>query len=85
MVDLEYYLTNLLFCDIHYTITLNIRLSVIFCLSYGDIYLSLGISIGISSPFSFVTVSELFCCKFFETSAVVFIFHYYTILISVHQ
>ena len=29
----------------------------------GDIYLSLGISLS----FSFVTVSELFCCQFFET------------------
>ena len=34
-----------------------------FCLFSGDIYLSLGISLS----FSFVTVSKLFCCKFFET------------------
>ena len=32
------------------------------CLSSGDMYLSLGISLA----FSFVTVSELFCCEFFE-------------------
>ena len=38
------------------------------CLSSGDIYLSLGISLGISLSFSFVTVSELFCCEFFEIS-----------------
>ena len=38
------------------------RLSIIFCLSSGDIYLSLGISIS----FSFVTFSELFCCEFLK-------------------
>ena len=56
---LVYYLTNLLFFDIpllcYY---INLRLSIIFCLSSGDIYLSLCISLSCS----FVTVSELFCC-----------------------
>ena len=41
----------------------NLRPSIIFCLSYGDICLSLGISLSCS----FVTVSELFCGKGFET------------------
>ena len=63
MVDLVYCLTNLLFFDVpllYYYI--NLRSSIIFCLSSGDIYLSLGISLSCS----FVTVSELFCCKVFE-------------------
>ena len=49
----------MIFC--YYTIILNPRLSIILCLSSGDKYLSLGISL----LFSFVTVSELFCCEFF--------------------
>ena len=54
---------NLLFFDIllvYYNI--NIRSGIIFCLSSGDIYLSLSISL----PCSFVTVSELFCSEDFE-------------------
>ena len=66
MVDLVYCLTNLLFFDIpllhYYNIIFNLRLSVIFCLSSGDIYLSLGISLSCL----FVFVSELFC-EFCET------------------
>ena len=42
---------------------IHLRLSMIFCLSSGDIYISLGISLSSS----FVTVSEFFCCKFSET------------------
>ena len=55
-------------------------------------------NLGISLSFSFVTVSELFCCEFFEAFVNSFsdciidqiyyflIFHYYTIiLISDHQ
>ena len=64
MVDLVYYLTNLLLFDIsllYYYI--NLRSSIIFCLTSGDIYLSLGISLSCS----FVTAFELFCGKFFET------------------
>ena len=49
----------------YYTITLNIRLSIIFCLYSGDIYLSLNISLWFFLPFWFVTVSELFCKKQF--------------------
>ena len=59
MVDLVCYLKNLLFFDIpllYYYI--NLRSWIIFCLSAGDTYLSLGISL----PCSFVTVSELFSC-----------------------
>ena len=36
---------------------------MIFCLSSRDMYLSLGISLSCL----FVTVSELFCCEFFDT------------------
>ena len=42
---------------------MNLSLSIVFSLSSGDIYLSLGISLSCL----FVTVSELFCCKFSET------------------
>ena len=64
LVDLLYCLKSLLFFDIpllHYYI--YPRSSIIFCLSSGDIYLSLVISL----LCSFVTVSELiFFCKAFE-------------------
>ena len=58
MVDLLYYLTSLFFFDVtvlYYYI--NLRSSITFCLSSGDIYLSFGISLSCS----FVIVSELFC------------------------
>ena len=64
MVDLVYYLINLLCFVIsllYYYI--NLRSSIIFCLSSGDIYLSLSISLSCS----FDPVSELFCCEVFET------------------
>ena len=64
MLDLVYCLTNLLFSDIpllYYCI--NLESSIIFCLSSGDIYLSLGISL----LCSFVTVSGFLCCEVFET------------------
>ena len=57
MVDLLYYLTSLFFFDVtvlYYYI--NLRSSIIFWLSSGDIYLSFGISLSCS----FVIVSELF-------------------------
>ena len=63
MVDLVYCLTNLLFFDIpliYYYI--NLRSSIISCLSSGDIYLSLAISLS----YSLVTVSELFCSEVFD-------------------
>ena len=59
-----YYLTNLQFFDIpllcYY---INLGSSIIFCLSSGDIYLSLGISLSCS----FVILSELFSSKLLET------------------
>ena len=64
MVDFVYYLTNLLFSYIpllYYYI--NLRSSIIFCLSSGDIYLSFGISLSRS----FLIISELFCGKLLET------------------
>ena len=63
MVDLIYCLKNLLFFDIlllYYSI--NLRSLIILCPSSGDIYISLGIYLSCS----FVTVSKLFFCKFFE-------------------
>ena len=59
------------------------RLSISFCLSFGDIYLSLVISLGISLPLSFVTVSELCCCE--KNLHSFLIFYYYTILVLVYQ
>ena len=47
----------LLYCYI------NLRSSIIFCLSSGNIYVSLGISLSCS----LITISELFCCEVFET------------------
>ena len=64
MVDWVRYLINVLFFDItllYYYI--NLRSSIIFCLSSGDLYVSLGIYLSCS----FVTLSELFCCKGSET------------------
>ena len=74
MVDLVYYLTNLLFFGIpllYYLI--NFRSSIFFCLSSWDMYLSLGISL--SSPiFSslFVTFSKLLCGEVFKTFVILF-------------
>ena len=62
MVDLVYYLTNLLFCGIqllYYYIKL--ASSTIFCPSSGDIYLFLVTSMSTpTSIFSFSNISELF-------------------------
>ena len=64
MFDLVYYLTSLLFSDTpllyHY---INLRPSIIFYVSPGDIYLYLGISLSCS----FVNVSQLFYGKRLET------------------
>ena len=40
-----------------------------YCLFSEDLYLPLGISLS----FSFVIVSELFCCKFFETFVILLV------------
>ena len=55
----------------------SIRLSMIFGPFYGDIWLSLCISSGISLSPSFVTISGLFCCEIFET----FVLFWYAIII----
>ena len=64
MVDLVYYLANLIFFDVtllyYYN---NLRSSINFCHSSGDLKLSLGISL---FSCSFVIVSELFCSEFPE-------------------
>ena len=60
-------MNDLVFCLIFFDILLlyyyiNLKLSTIFCLSSGDIYLSLGISFS----GSFITASELFCYEITE-------------------
>ena len=68
MADLVYCLTNLLFLDVPLlSYYINLESSIFFCLSSGDIYLSLGITLSCS----FVNVSELLYCEFFETHAIV--------------
>ena len=61
----------------YYTIIADLRLSIIFCPSSGDICLSLGIFLGIPLSFSFVIVSKLSCCKFYETFVIVSLLCYY--------
>ena len=64
MVDLVYCLTNLLFFNIPISCYyVNLRSSMIFSSSSGDIYLPLDISLS----FSILTFSKLFCGKVFET------------------
>ena len=63
MLNLVYSLTNLLFFDIpllYYYVSLIS--SITFSLSSGDISLSLS--------FSFIIVSELFCCESFEINVI---------------
>ena len=58
-----YCLTNVLFFDIPWLYYyINFISSILFCLFYGDVYLSLGICYHMQ----FVTGSELFFCKVFE-------------------
>ena len=47
----------------------NLSSPVICCLSSGDMYRSLGISLSCS----FVTISELFRCEFFETFVILLV------------
>ena len=64
MVDLMHCLKNLLFFDIPLLYCyIHLRSSIIFCLSSGDTYLSLRISLS----YSFVIVSGLFCGQVVET------------------
>ena len=68
MVDLVYYLINLLSFHIpllYYNV--NLSSSVIFCLSSGYIYLSADISL------SFAIVSELLCSKVLETFVILLV------------
>ena len=58
MVELVYWLTSVLFVDIPSLCYINLNLSIICCLSFGDIYLSFGISVSLS------TVSEVCCGDF---------------------
>ena len=58
------FFTLLWFFDIPLLYYFNLSSSIISCLSSGDIHASVGISLSCS----YVTISELFCCKFFETS-----------------
>ena len=62
IIILVYCITNLLFFDIPLLyFYIKLRLSRIFCLNSGDIYLALGISLS----YPFVTISELLCGEFF--------------------
>ena len=67
---LIWYIAIKFFFDIlllyYYSIVLTVRLSIILCLSSGNIYFSLGIILSFSS----VTVSELLYFEFFETFAI---------------
>ena len=84
MIDSLHHLIGLLFFDIpslHYVVLLyepffNLTLSIIFCLSSGDIYFSLSIS-------SFV--SKLFCSEVFENlvilSAILFSINHQLLLL----
>ena len=69
-----FFYISLLYCYINITIMNH------FCLSFRDIYLSFDISLDISQSFSFVTVSELYCCEWKFSQFL--IFHYYTISFS---
>ena len=54
----------------HYCIIIiDLRLPIIFFLSSGDIYLSLDISLS----FSFVIVSDIFCCEFLKFFVIFYI------------
>ena len=76
MVDLNYYLTNLLFLGVPLLCYhVDIKLLTIFCLfsrkvylSFRKVYLSLGISLSCSIfSIAFATVSELFYDEVLET------------------
>ena len=45
MADLMRYLSNLLFFGIPLLYYINLNSSIIFCISFGEIYLSLGVSL----------------------------------------
>ena len=80
-------LSNKFVIFLYSIIILVSQLSIIFCLSSGNIYLSLGICLGIYLTSSFVTVCGLFCREFFETFGIFWysIIMYTIMLILVHQ
>ena len=65
MADLMRHLSNLLLFDIALLYYINLNSSIIFCLSFGGIYLSFGISL----LTSFDCVSSF--CDFFESFAAI--------------
>ena len=71
MVDFMYRLTSLLFFEI-LLCYINVRSSAIFSLFFGDIYLSLGIFVLLS------TASKVFCGKFLKAFVILL-----TILLSI--
>ena len=80
LLDLVHCQTSLLFfyIPLSYSILIT-RLSIIFCLSSGDIYLSIGISLS----FSFVAFCELFWCKVFETFVILLYYYICSSIISI--
>ena len=63
------FLKLLLFFDMSLLYYFNLSSPIVCCLSSGEIYRSLGISLSCS----FVTISELFGCEFFETFVILFV------------
>ena len=64
MFDLIHYLKKFSFLYVPLlSCYINLRTLIIFCLSSGDIYFSLGISVSCS----FIVLSKLFCSKLIET------------------
>ena len=57
--------SGLFCCEFFLYLIINLSSSTIYCLTSGDTYLSLGISLFLIIC-SFVSISEIFCCEFFE-------------------
>ena len=62
-----------------YTIIIKVKLSIIFCLCSEDVYLSLGISL----PVLFETISEFFCCDFFWFFDIPLLYYYLNLSSSI--
>ena len=63
------FLKLLLFFDMSLLYYFNLSSPIVCCLYSGEIYHSLGISLSCS----FVTISELFGCEFFETFVILLV------------
>ena len=63
----------------HYTIIIKVKLSIIFCLCSEDVYLSLGISL----PVLFETISEFFCCDFLWFFDIALLYYYLNLSSSI--